>query len=468
MAENSKLSVQKLRRDLGLEHQFSSPHTPPQSCVVERKNRTLVEMARTMLDEHRTPRRFWAEVVNMACYIANRIFLRAFLGKTSYELRFGRQPSVKHLRAFGCRCFVLKKAGHLDKFESRCLDVIFLGYASNSRAFRVWILEAKQVVETCEVSFDETMPCTTPAFEISGDDEEGTPIFEDKEGAVDIGDAGATAPAAAPAPSTTSSDDEGGPLPMASSSLPRQQAHAETGPAEDAGEVTSEIVPSRQVQRDHPPHRMIGDIHQRVTRSSVNSLAFFSHSAYVASFEPRDVSYALSDPNWVNAVHEELENFEKNHVWDLVEPPPNCRPIGTKWVFKNKQGEDGMVVRTKARLVAQGFYQKEGIDYEEIFAPVARLEAIKILLAFAASKSFKLQQMDVKSAFLNGFIEEEVYVRQPPGFESARFPDRVYKLRKALYGLKQAPRACFAEQMSREFEMSLMGELQFFLGLQIK
>ncbi|WVZ51915.1 hypothetical protein U9M48_003015 [Paspalum notatum var. saurae] len=152
-------------------------------CVVERKNRTLVEMARTMLDEHRTPRRFWAEA-------------------TSYELRFGRQPSVKHLRAFGCRCFVLKKAGHLDKFESRCLDGIFLGYASNSRAFRVWILEAKQVVETCEVSFDETMPRTTPAFELSGDDEEGTSIFEDKEGVVNDGDAGATAPAAAaPTPS---------------------------------------------------------------------------------------------------------------------------------------------------------------------------------------------------------------------------------------------------------------------------
>ncbi|WVZ63488.1 hypothetical protein U9M48_013115 [Paspalum notatum var. saurae] len=323
MAENSKLSFRKLRRDLGLEHPFSSPYTPPQNGVVEHKNRTLVEMARTMLDEHKTPRHFWAEAVNTARYIANRIFLRAFFGKTSYELRFGRQPRVKHLQAFGCRCFVLKKAGHLDKFESRCLDGIFLEYASNSRAFRVWILEAKLVVETCDVSFDETMPCTTPAFEISGDDEEGTPIFEDEKGVVDVGDAGATAPAAALPPLATSSDDEGGPLPTASSSLPRQQAQAEVGPAEDAGEVTSEIVPSRQVQRDHPPHRMIGDIHQRVTRSSVNSLAFFSHSACVVSFEPWDVSHALSNPNWVNAMHEELENFERNHVWNLVEPPPN-------------------------------------------------------------------------------------------------------------------------------------------------
>ncbi|WVZ76203.1 hypothetical protein U9M48_024193 [Paspalum notatum var. saurae] len=107
-------------------------------------------------------------------------------------------------------------------------------------------------------------------------------------------------------------------------------------------------------------------------------------------------------------MHEKLENFERNHVWDLVETPPNCRPIGTKWVFKNKQGGNGMVVRNKARLVAQGFCQKEGIDYEETFAPVARLEAIRILLAFAASKGFKLQQMDIKSAFLNGFIEKEI------------------------------------------------------------
>ncbi|WVZ92854.1 hypothetical protein U9M48_038890 [Paspalum notatum var. saurae] len=206
--------------DLGLEHQFSSPYTPPQNGVVERKNCTLVEMARTMLDEHMTQRRFWAEAVNTACYIANRIFLRAFLGKISYELWFGRQPSVKHLRPFGCKCFVLKKAGHMDKFESRCLDGIFLGYSSSSRAFRVSILETRRVKETCEVSFDETMPCTTPAFELSGNDEEGTPIFEDEEDAVDDGDAGATAPAAAPAPSAMSSDDDGGPLPTASSSLP--------------------------------------------------------------------------------------------------------------------------------------------------------------------------------------------------------------------------------------------------------
>ncbi|WVZ80486.1 hypothetical protein U9M48_027956 [Paspalum notatum var. saurae] len=131
-------------------------------------------------------------------------------------------------------------------------------------------------------------------------------------------------------------------------------------------------------------------------------------------------------------MHEELENFERNHVWDLVEPPPNSSPYRYQVGFQEQTGVSS----------------KEGIDYEETFAPVARLEAIRILLAFAASKGFKPQQMDVKSAFPNGFIEEEVYVRQPPGFESARFPHRVYKLRKALYGLKQAPRAWYARLKS--------------------
>jgi hypothetical protein len=220
-------------------------------------------------------------------------------------------------------------------------------------------------------------------------------------------------------------------------------------------------------------------------------------------------------------MNEELENFERNRVWELVDPLPGCKPIGKKWVCKNKEGEKGEVVRNKSRLVAQGFSQKEGIDYEETFALVARLEAIRILLAFSVAKGFKLHQMDVKSAFLNGVLEEEVYLRQPLGLESEKYPHRVYKLGKALYGLKQSPRAWygrlrgfqfergfemgkvdqtlfllrqvrdilivqvyvddivfggssnslvsrFAEDMSREFEMSMMGELQFFLGLQIK
>ncbi|WVZ84911.1 hypothetical protein U9M48_031881 [Paspalum notatum var. saurae] len=330
----------------GLEHQFSSPYVPQQNGVVERKNWTLVEMARMMLDEHRTPRKFWAEAINTACYVSNRIFLRAALNKTSYELRLRRQPKVSHLRVFSCRCFMLKQ-GNLDKFEPCSSDGVFLGYATHSRAYRVWLLDFGRIVETCE---------------------------------------------------------------------------------------------------------------------------------------PHDVGHALSDANWVNAMHEELENFERNQVWILVEPPPHCNPIGTKWVFKNKQGEDGVVVINKARLVAQ-----DGCE-----------------------------ECHPKWVYRGRGL-----CRQPPGFEHPKFPNRMFKLQKALYGLKQAPRAWyerlrkflvdqgfqmgsvdktlfllkhgkdllivqiyvddiifggsshalgskFSEQMSSEFKMSMMGELQLFLGLQIR
>ncbi|KAK1370395.1 hypothetical protein POM88_036487 [Heracleum sosnowskyi] len=189
----------------------------------------------------------------------------------------------------------------------------------------------------------------------------------------------------------------------------------------------------------------------------------------------------------------------KNHPPELiigdksVEPPKDVSIIGTKWVFKNKVDEFGTVTRNKARLVAQGYNQQEGIDFDQTYAPVARLEAIRMLLSFACFKKFKLHQMDVKSAFLNGFLKEEVYVKQPPGFESEHFPNHVFKLKKALYGLRQAPRSwyerlivqiyvndiifgstndsmCkwFSKCMHSEFDMSMMGELNYFLGLQVK
>jgi hypothetical protein len=143
-------------------------------------------------------------------------------------------------------------------------------------------------------------------------------------------------------------------------------------------------------------------------------------------------------------MHEKLENFERNQLWTSVEPSRDVNVIGTKWVFKNKQGENGEILRNKAHLVAQGFNQVERLDFGETFALVAHLKAIRILLAFVASKGFKLYQMDVKSSFLNGVIQEEMFIRQPPGFENPKYPNKVYKLSKALYMLKQALRAWYA------------------------
>ena len=171
--------------------------------------------------------------------------------------------------------------------------------------------------------------------------------------------------------------------------------------------------------------------------------SFCEHYSFVSCLEPTNIDEALEDPDWVIAMQEELNNFTRNEVWVLEERPQDKNIIGTKWVFRNKQDEHGVVIRNKARLVAKGFAQVEGLDFGETFAPVARLEAIRILLAYASHHNMKLFQIDVKSAFLNGFINELVYVEQPPGFEDPRYPNHVYRLHKALYGLKQAPRAWY-------------------------
>ncbi|GJS48798.1 putative ribonuclease H-like domain-containing protein, partial [Tanacetum coccineum] len=166
-------------------------------------------------------------------------------------------------------------------------------------------------------------------------------------------------------------------------------------------------------------------------------------ACFLSQKEPKKVIQALEDPSWIEAMQEELLQFELQKVWTLVDLPNGKRAIGTKWVFKNKKDERGIVVRNKTRLVAQSYTQEEGIDYDEVFALVARIEAIRLFFAYASYMGFIMYQMDVKSAFLNGTIKEEVYVCQPLGFEDPHFPDKVYKVEKTLYGLHQAPRAWY-------------------------
>ncbi|GJS42469.1 gag-pol polyprotein [Tanacetum coccineum] len=165
----------------------------------------------------------------------------------------------------------------------------------------------------------------------------------------------------------------------------------------------------------------------------------------VSIVEPKNIKEAMADSAWIEAMQEELHQFDRLQVWELVNKPFGKNVIKLKWLWKNKKDEDQTVIRNKARLVAKGYAQEEGIDFEESFAPVARLEAVRIFVAYAAHKSFPIYQMDVKTAFLNGPLKEEVYVAQPDGFVDPDHPDKVYRLRKALYGLKQAPRAWYDE-----------------------
>ncbi|GJT27023.1 putative ribonuclease H-like domain-containing protein [Tanacetum coccineum] len=278
--------------------------------------------------------------------------------------------------------------------------------------------------------------------------------------------------------------------------------------------MTVSPILTTRIHKDHPVEQIIGDLNlapqtRRMTKNLEEHGLFSSvqqrtnhkdfqnclFACFLSQEEPKKVIHALKDPSWIEAMQEELLQFKLQEVWTLVDLPNGKRAIGTKWVFRNKKDERGIVIKNKARLVAQGYTQEEGIDYDEVFAPVARIEAIRLFLAYASFKDFVVYQMDVKSAFLYGKIEEEVYVCQPPGFEDPDFPDRVYKVEKALYGLHQAPRAwdkgdillvqvyvddiifgstkkslCteFEKMMHKKFQMSSMGELTFFLGLQVK
>ncbi|GJV84239.1 retrovirus-related pol polyprotein from transposon TNT 1-94 [Tanacetum coccineum] len=173
----------------------------------------------------------------------------------------------------------------------------------------------------------------------------------------------------------------------------------------------------------------------------------------------------MTDPAWIESMQEELLQFKRLNVWVLVLASNNIKPLTLKWLFKYKLDEENMVIQNKTRLVVRGYSQEEGISFEESFAPVTRMEAIRIFLAYAAHKFFIVFQMDVKTSFLHGTLKKDVYVCQPEGFIDADHPSHVYKLKKALYRLKYTQR--FAELMKSYFEMSMIGEMTFLLGLQV-
>ena len=513
----------------GIKHEFSSPYAPQQNGVVERKNRTLIEMARTLLDEYKTSPRFWAEAVNTACHSINRLYLHPLLKKTPYELLTNKKPTVSYFRVFGCKCYILKKGQRLSKFEAKSDVGIFLGYSTNSHAYRVFNTSTKVVEESMDVDFDESygsqgeqvandvgsrniLKKSTGEFKPTEKNESNSPEDSDASTGFNLEDQSIEL-------EYNPANDHLDAVYLPQPAVSQEEPAVSQAPTAVPQVVDPEPLVISRLQRDHPVDNIIGDIHRGVTtRSRIAN--FCEHYSFVSSVEPRNINEALQDADWINAMHEELNQFERNQVWSLVERPEDHNVIGTKWVFRNKQDASGLVVRKKARLVAQGFTQVEGLDFGETFAPVARLEAIRILLAYAAHHNIKLYQMDVKSAFLNGKLSELVYVEQPPGFEDAKKPNHVYKLHKALYGLKQAPRAwydtlkqyliqkgftiglvdttlftkkcgkdllvCqiyvddiifgstnramsteFSKLMTERFEMSMDGELKFFLGLQI-
>ncbi|GJR57409.1 retrovirus-related pol polyprotein from transposon TNT 1-94 [Tanacetum coccineum] len=518
--------------------------TPQQNGVVERRNRTLVEAALTMLIFSKAPLFLWAEAVATACYTKNQSLIHTLHNKTPYELVHDKKPDLSFLSIFGALCYPTNDNEDLGKLTAKADIGFFVGYAPNRKGYKIYNKRTRQIMETIHVTFDEMTEQKAPVHSSPGP----APNLL-MHGPISLGLVSNPPPASPYVPPTNKEleilfqpmFDEYFESSTVNCLVP--PAPAAQAPVNLTGPSISILIDQEAPSRSHSPSssdHQSSSVHQGVAAEHLFKVNPFvvadlepfvnvfapDHNSEASSFgvlskvELKNFKSAVTEDCWFQAMQDEIHEFDRLDVWELVPPPDSAMIIALKWIYKVKLDEYGDVLKNKARLVAKGFRQEEGLDFEESFAPVARLEAIRIFIANAASKNMTVYQMDVKTAFLNGELKEEVYVHQPEGFVDPERPHHVYRLKKALYGLKQAPRAwydtlskfllaqgfskgvvdptlfirktgkhtlhvqiyvddiifastdpkdCdrFSNEMSSKFQMSMMGQISFFLGLQI-
>ncbi|GJY19163.1 putative ribonuclease H-like domain-containing protein [Tanacetum coccineum] len=521
--------------------------------VVERRNRTLVEAARTMLSASKLPLFFWAEAIATACYTQNRSIIIPTHEKMAYHIINDRKPSIKHLHIFGCTCYLTRDGENLDKMKekgdpfNKIKEMFETSVANDTSGLVPQRQKASDYdnpdpapeLQNVSPSADTTVPSQQELDLLFG------PLYDEffNDGTSRVNKSSSPTDDSAKQDTLPSTNIH----PTSEPSTPTN-VHAEENndnqaeftnpfctPVQENAESSSCNIGNSNMHtfnqpqnseyrwtKDHPLTQVRGNPSKPVQtrRQLATDPEMCMFALTVSIVEPKNIKEAMADSAWIEAMQEELHQFDRLQVWELVDKPFGKNVIKLKWLWKNKKDEDQTVICNKARLVAKGYAQEKGIDFEESFAPVARLEAVRIFVAYASHKSFPIYQMDVKTAFLNGPLKEEVYVAQPDGFVDPDHPDKVYRLRKALYGLKQAPRAWYDELskfliskgftkgiidptlftikygedillvqiyvddiifgstnpkfskrfeklMHGRFEMSLMGEMKFFLGLQI-
>ncbi|GKD45064.1 retrovirus-related pol polyprotein from transposon TNT 1-94, partial [Tanacetum coccineum] len=360
-----------------INREYSNAKTPQQNGVAERKNKTLIEAARTMLADSFLPNTFWAKAVSTACYVLNRVLVTKPQNKTPYELITGTQDNID--------------PGNSEMEAEPAQEYLILP---------LWSSYNSTVKSSEEKNGDEKPnEDTNPKKNEEPKDQEEQAFLEELE------------------------------------RLKRQEKEANDAAKafrKEFSQCTEDLLlqvgAARAVNVSPIPTSRIHSIHpitqiRRDPTSAVQTWSKVNKSSRAHAFiEPKKISQALEDESWVDAMQEELLQFKIHKVWILVDLPFGMKEIGTKWVYRNKKDKRGIVVRNKARLIAQGYRQEEGINYDKVFAPVARIEAIRIFLAFAYYMGFIVYQMDVKSAFLYGTIDEEVYVSQPLSFVDPKFP----------------------------------------------
>ncbi|GJV75037.1 zinc finger, CCHC-type containing protein [Tanacetum coccineum] len=436
-------------KENGIARQLTAPYSPQQNGVVERRNRTIMSTTRCMMKATNMPQNFWAEAVRHAIYILNSVPTKALEDITPYEAIKQRKPNLENLRIFGCIAYAKVPSQHLTKLDDRSIKMVYLGNEQGSKAYRLFDPTTQRVCVSRDVKFkeNETWDWKDYIGEHTNDEPEWTNF--------NIGDPEVTNehPDQETQPNEDdnefpdNNDDDDYASPTRDSPSHSQTPHT---PSTRSSEVNSQVTPNTSTQSyyqsDHDSIQIIDSpshFDHTPLRGfrTLKDLYENTEELLLVEDEPKNYKEASSDQKWIEAMKVELDSINRNNTWELTTLPKGHKAIGLKWVFKTKKDANGNIIKHKARLVAKGYIQQHGIDFEEVFAPVARMETIRLLLAIAANNKWEVHHLDVKSAFLHGDLKEEVYVTQPEGFIKRQDNGKVYRLIKALYGLRQAPRA---------------------------
>ncbi|CAJ2673651.1 unnamed protein product [Trifolium pratense] len=436
-------SISTLLTSLGINHRVTCPHTSHQNGTVERRHRSIVEIGLTLLSHANMPLNFWDHSFTTAVFLLNRLPTASLHHFTSpYHALYNKIPDYSSIKGFGCTCFPHLRPYNSHKLDFRSTKCVYLGPSPHHKGYkclspdgRVYI--SKDVVfNELEFPYSILFPNTSRSAPTNSTHSwssviptlpsivSGTPPTESAIGSPLID----SSTPISPVPNNVSS----APLPISPqspASAPSSPSPVSISPPPDTSLPVKKTKPAVDPTNTHP----------MVTRGKTGNL---KPKVFLAHKEPHSVKHALTDPNWLKAMEAEYSALLHNKTWSLVPLPAHRRAIGCKWVFRIKENPDGSINKYKARLVAKGFSQEPGFDFKETFSPVVKPVTIRIILTLALSFKWDIQQIDINNAFLNGILQEEVYMSQPPGFGNGD-KSLVCKLHKALYGLKQAPRAWY-------------------------
>ncbi|CAA7040242.1 unnamed protein product [Microthlaspi erraticum] len=423
--EFMSLEFKKYLVDSGIRHQVSCPYTPEQNGVAERKHRHIVELGLSMLFHSQVPLHHWVEAFAAAVFVSNMLPSSVLDNQSPHECLLKTKPDYTMLRVFGATCYPYLRPVAEHKFDPTSLQCVFLGYSSQYKGYRCLYPPTGKVYISRHVIFDEE------SFPFKGQYRSLQPTYETPLlHAWQVGHPNTTTEA----PETRITRILVPPSPAETIQVPEHEGEEFGNQLEDV-EVEDAVFIQPANQHSMTTRAKAG-IHKPNTRYALVALKMIPPI-------PKDIHEALRHPGWNLAAMDEMTTVHMLNTYTLVPPTEEMNILGCRWVFTTKMKPEGELDKLKARIVAKGYDQEEGVDYLETYSPVVRTATIRMILDVATAKDWKLKQLDVSSAFLHGELKEPVYMIQPPGFEDPARPHYVCKLTKALYGLKQAPRAWF-------------------------